>query len=229
MAGLSEACSHVGALLFAVETAVRMRDSLTCTQEKSKWVMPGYVKQIPYIPVHEMDFCSSKTKHKLLLDQQKSPSPSLPTTVNLPPKKIPSTSRDEQLQFFKNISNCSTKPAVLSLVPNFIHSYIPKENTSLPRPMGTLFKQENINLTMNDLLEKCKGISLSLTKGECQLIETQTRGQSSSTVWFRQREGRITASAFRAACHTNPEKPPKSLIKRICYPQAHKFSSEATR
>ena len=40
MAGLCEACSHVGALLFAIEVGVRMRESVTCTQEKSRWVMP---------------------------------------------------------------------------------------------------------------------------------------------------------------------------------------------
>lgn len=43
---MSEACSHVGATLFALETGVRMRSSTTCTQEKSKWLMPTYVKDV---------------------------------------------------------------------------------------------------------------------------------------------------------------------------------------
>ena len=34
MAGLCEACSHIGALLFTIEAGVRMRDSVTCTQER---------------------------------------------------------------------------------------------------------------------------------------------------------------------------------------------------
>ena len=62
MAGLCEACSHVGAIVFAVEAGIRMRDSSTCTQEKSRWIMPGYVKEIPYLPVSEMDFTSAKKK-----------------------------------------------------------------------------------------------------------------------------------------------------------------------
>ena len=33
MAGLGETCSHVGALLFAVEAAVKIRESRTVTQE----------------------------------------------------------------------------------------------------------------------------------------------------------------------------------------------------
>ena len=42
---LSEACSHVGATLFAVETGVR-RSRTTCTQEKNRWLMPFYVKEV---------------------------------------------------------------------------------------------------------------------------------------------------------------------------------------
>ena len=35
MAGLDESCSHVGALLFYVEAAVRIRESKTVTGEKA--------------------------------------------------------------------------------------------------------------------------------------------------------------------------------------------------
>jgi len=68
MAEIGECCSHVGAILFAVEAVCRMRDSTTCTQEKSQWLMPGYVKDIPYAPVQEIDFTSAKKKHVLLLE-----------------------------------------------------------------------------------------------------------------------------------------------------------------
>ena len=44
-----------------------------------------------------------------------------------------------------------------------------------------------------------------------------------------QRAGRVTASKFKAACSTNPDKPSKSLIKMICYPGAHRFSNAATK
>ncbi|KAK3742556.1 hypothetical protein QZH41_013387 [Actinostola sp. cb2023] len=64
MAGLAESCSHVGAVLCAVETGVRMRDSVTCTMEKSKWLMPTHVNKIPPAPVAEIDFSSAKKKKK---------------------------------------------------------------------------------------------------------------------------------------------------------------------
>ena len=52
-------------------------------------------------------------------------------------------------------------------------------------------------------------------------------GRQQSVV--EQRAGRVTASEFKAACSTNPDKPSKSLIKLICYPGAHRFSNAATK
>jgi hypothetical protein len=40
MAGLGEACTHVAALLFAVDASVKLRDSKTVTDEKSYWLLP---------------------------------------------------------------------------------------------------------------------------------------------------------------------------------------------
>ena len=46
---LAESCSHVGAMLYAIETAVRMRETVTCTMEKSKWLMPSFVNKVRYL------------------------------------------------------------------------------------------------------------------------------------------------------------------------------------
>lgn len=47
MVGLCEGCSHVGAVLFAAEAGVRIRDSSTCTQEMNKWLLLCRVREIP--------------------------------------------------------------------------------------------------------------------------------------------------------------------------------------
>lgn len=49
MAGQGEACSHVGAMLFAVETAVRVQDAGTRTNENNVCCQPStsYPKQTP--------------------------------------------------------------------------------------------------------------------------------------------------------------------------------------
>ncbi|XP_078351893.1 uncharacterized protein LOC144636534 [Oculina patagonica] len=46
MAGLGEVCSHVGAMLFAVEAGVRMIKARTCTSAPCQWLMPSAVSNI---------------------------------------------------------------------------------------------------------------------------------------------------------------------------------------
>ena len=115
MAGLCEGCSHVGAVLFAVEAGVRIRDATTCTQETNKWLLPSHVREIPYLPVSEMDFTSAKKKHELMVEKQVTPmatrsNPGIQTT------RTPAPTSEEQKSFFSSISGTAVKPAVLSLV-----------------------------------------------------------------------------------------------------------------
>ena len=49
MAGIGEVCSHNGALLFAVEAAVKIQNSKTVTEEKSYWLLPSAVSKVKCI------------------------------------------------------------------------------------------------------------------------------------------------------------------------------------
>ena len=60
-------------------------------------------------------------------------------------------------------------------------------------------------------------------------VEVATRGQSSNKIWYTFRAGRITASMMKSVIQTDHTMPSQSLIKRICYPEAFKFSTTATR
>jgi len=60
MAGLAETCSHVGAILHWVETAVRVRDDTPCTSKEKKWLMPTPTRSIPYLQLREIDFSAPK-------------------------------------------------------------------------------------------------------------------------------------------------------------------------
>lgn len=64
MAGLGEACSHIGALLFYIETAVRIEKAKTVTQEKAYWLLPSGIDKVPYAEVQNIDFTSAETKKK---------------------------------------------------------------------------------------------------------------------------------------------------------------------
>ena len=71
-------------------------------------------------------------------------------------------------------------------------------------------------------------MKININTNEVQLIEKKTREQSKSELWYRARSGVITASNFRACCHTDIAEPSKSLIMKICYPSNSRFSTEAT-
>lgn len=49
--GLSKACSHIGALLYAIETGVRIRESTTYTEE-----VPPCLHKMLYKRISEIDF-----------------------------------------------------------------------------------------------------------------------------------------------------------------------------
>ena len=66
MAGLGESCSHVATLLWAIESGVRIRDSMTVTQKKAYWVIPTGVKDVPYAPVKSIDFICKKRSFSAL-------------------------------------------------------------------------------------------------------------------------------------------------------------------
>ena len=61
MAGLGESCSHVGAILFAVDVVKRMRENKTVTQENAYWLLPSRGKKSMYGPVSDMNFTSPST------------------------------------------------------------------------------------------------------------------------------------------------------------------------
>lgn len=223
MAGLGEACSHVGAVLFACEAAVRIQQSLTCTQEANKW-LPTHVKKIPYLPVSCVDFTSAKRKYQQLGDEEKeNASPSFRRKKN-----VVSPTKQEKMDFLKKLHDSKTKCAVLSVIPPYNKSFKPVD-IDLPSPLTALYNEENTKLSYLELVKNCGETSISITPSQCQNIEMQTRMQAASKVWFQHRSGRITASKLKSACDTNPDKPSKSLIKGICYPEAHKFSTAATR
>ena len=61
MAGLGEACSHVAALLFAVDCRNRMESEVTCTSVLCEWKKPPS-KRVDCLPTSEIDFVSPKRK-----------------------------------------------------------------------------------------------------------------------------------------------------------------------
>ena len=69
-------------------------------------------------------------------------------------------------------------------------------------------------LSYNDLLERCESAftSIKVTEAQAKHIESATRDRAQSTLWFRYRAGRVTASRFKAAVCTDLTQPSQSLL-----------------
>ena len=80
------------------------------------------------------------------------------------------------------------------------------------------------------LLQHCTTFKLpDITQKQIDTVERETRKQSKSKIWYRQRAETITASKLKQIVRTNHENPSKCRIKSIFYPEAYWFSTSATR
>ena len=230
-AGLGECCSHVASLMFSLDIKVRLRDSKTVTEKPAYWMLPQAVKKIEYNELREIDFTTAKAmkrKVDLILDNSE--------TINTPKPKV---RKDQSAQkptpqelsdFYQSLHNTQTKPVILSLIDTYSEDYIPKPISQVyPTVLSELRDENSISSNFGELLKKCDEINLVITPEQAKEVESATRDQAKSKVWFRFRAGRITASKAKSVCKTDMANPSQSLIKGICYPESTKFSTEATR
>ena len=233
MAGLGESCSHVGALMFYIEAAVRIRESKTVTQEKAYWLLPSAHKEVEYKEVVSIDFTAPKTAKrkldcKISEPNESSNQPKVIKNVSCYDKyKAPTTV--ELDTFYELLSKCGSKPAILSIITPYSKDYAPKLlKEDYPKILTELYDLNAVDQNYTELLKTCESIKIEITKEQAVTVEHATKAQSNDKAWFRFRAGRITASKMHNVCHTDVALPSQSLIKGICYPESYRFSSKAT-
>ena len=103
-------------------------------------------------------------------------------------------------------------------------------SSMLPKTLLEYRTPDTLQLPPKELGELCQDFKLEeLTLSQVQAVERATLSQSAGRTWFRQRAGRITASKLKQVLKTNPQQPSTSLIMAICYPEAYRFTTAATR
>ena len=228
MAGLGETCTHVASLLWATAAGVERRESLTVTQKSAYWVIPPAIKTVPYAPLSEISSVGKKRKSVCITG----------TTAVDPPivvqKKAPQVctpSDTEKADLFNSLAKCEgAKPAVLAIVPPYSEAYVPASlDQDLPMVLSDMYKKDYLSLGYRSLLQLANQTNVCLTADQAKAVESKTRDQAKSRIWFRMRAGRITASKFKSACCTDPANPSKSLIMSVCYPEVYRFCNEATK
>ncbi len=167
-----------------------------------------------------------KKKLDEVIDSNKLPEIS---SVSTPDVVLKVPTKKEKDSFYKELSQAGTKPAILSLIPGYSSSYVPKTFLpEFPLPLTALYDPNCLKLSFDELLKKCDSIEIVLTSDMVELVEKETREQVKSKLWYKYRSGRITAFKMKSACRTDPAQPSQSLIKQICYPQSLTFRSKPT-
>jgi len=168
MAGLGEVCTHVAAVLFFLETTVRINGTSTCTQQKCHWVVPTFQKSIPYLPAKDIDFTSAKVKKRKIDDAANSSvcaSAFSSSSLNVRSPVVKPPDANELKSLFKALGECDSKPAVLSLIPEYANRYIPKSRLSnFPKPLQSLFDPRYLAMDYNDLVSACELIAICVTE-----------------------------------------------------------------
>ncbi|XP_072142334.1 uncharacterized protein [Dermacentor andersoni] len=115
MAGAGEACSHIGAVLFAVETSVRLRETRTCTGRKNAW-LPANCSGTQPKRLRDIDFSSSKMRKRKMdsihLQQ------GVEITSTCLPQALPLAPTEESIQLFHSrLADAGATPAVFMVHP----------------------------------------------------------------------------------------------------------------
>lgn len=232
MAGVGETCTHVGALCFTIDAYTRTREKATCTGVKAYWKVPQGVKAVTPKPAAEIDFSSAKAKKdkldKSIDDGTAAAAPAFSTLKQLPVVDVPDA--NELNDLFSQLKLTNSDHNVLKVLPAYCGDYKADETatTEVPASLRTLRQQQSVGLPLAELQQQSRSLAIKISESESRLLEEKTRKQAQCTTWFLAKAGRITASNLHAACHTDPRKPAKSLLYKICYPEKVKFTSTAT-
>ena len=211
MAGLGEACSHISALLFAIEATVKIRDLKTVTEEPAYWLLPSGIKNVPYAEVRNINFTSARTILDESIDNSESDVGSQ-SHVHKRSRVIPEPTALELSAFYKSLHETGQKPVLLSTIPQYSNNYAPAlVNGNFPLVLTELYDEDCVGASYTAILDKCHSIKLQVTPDQANCVEVATRKQHQSKLWYRFRAGRITASKMKLVCSTDPNSPSQIL------------------
>lgn len=145
-AGLGEACSHIGAMLFYVEVVVRRRDGQVCTDLENAW-LPPQVRLLNGKQVSALSFASSKMKKRIMDGEQ-------PLRKQLQRLHMKEASDEEWSSFLSACHRSGSRPALLSLEKEYAENFIPVA-TKFPGVILSNLLQDEVPTTWNAVAEEC--------------------------------------------------------------------------
>ncbi|XP_065189567.1 sushi, von Willebrand factor type A, EGF and pentraxin domain-containing protein 1-like [Sycon ciliatum] len=197
--------------------------------EGYKYLVSGWVGDVRAFPASESDACDSKfiiakVRHSHLYSRtqliQNTGSTSLPCQWSTPSMKEVEYARIRDINFTApDTKQHGSKP------------YVPSKPEGYPPILDLLYEPDMLDASFGDLLVRCEAVfpAVCVSEEEARAVEQATLNQADSKAWFEFRAGRITASKLKSAVCTDISQPSTSLVRSVCYPEAHKFRSKATQ
>lgn len=216
MAGLGEACSHIGAVLFYIEVVVKKRDELGCTDKDNAW-LPPKVRFLQGKEASQVSFSSARMK-KRIMDGER------PLRKNQSRASAERPTDEEWSKFLSACHQSASRPALLCLEQEYAKDFAPVA-TKFADAILSNMQQQQMPGSWSAVSHECLHLTqdLSIEQKVAETIEMETRQQASCKKWFAFRAGRVTASNAKQVCRTSPTNPSRSLIRKICYPENTRF------
>lgn len=159
--------------------------------------------------------------------------PSLSLTVVTEPGQLHSSATDDEFspEFFSEIDDfipviekvmtssvrheCMSDEPGSTSTPTLVTDQL--NGLVLPPPITEMFLGEHTNLSSQALLDKALEVfsSIAITQEDCTNIEENTRLQRECIDWYKQREGRLTASFFHEILVQRKQSDPDLLVKKL--------------
>ena len=118
-------------------------------RRKNASVIPTCQKDIPYALLHKLDFNSAKSK-KLKIDSAIASIALVKDVDHCTLAKIYNPC------IFRLVNACSSKPAILSLIPQYAKNLVPKSTPpSFPKPLQSLHQSSFHQHNYAELLSAC--------------------------------------------------------------------------
>ncbi|KAH9373827.1 hypothetical protein HPB48_007451 [Haemaphysalis longicornis] len=137
--------------------------------------------------------------------------------------------QEELNLFYKRVAAAGIKPAILMVHPHYSALFQAPQNKKV-QLLRNLSCQEASSEDLGSLICRAEKFleELIISQEMVQHVESSTREQSKCTMRYAYRAGRITASVMKSVRCTSIKTPSISLLKKICHPEMHKFSTPAT-
>jgi len=213
-------------MLYAIEAAVRLGyTSSACTDVECIW-NKNIVSAVEPAVVSDIDFYKAEAKGKCEASKRKAD-----TEVAEP---VLSDSAVHRNKLLDDLNKLSPPPVVLSSYDDYCGAFVKSESvelTKLPLCLTSLYRADCVDMSKEQFdAVKCDVLSkLSVTDEQILYVESVTKMQADSLIWYEQRAGRITGSTAYSALHSPVENFSPSLLRRLCCDQVVTINAPAIK